>query len=55
MAKALTIGEPRHPAMSAAHERDRKEMLVPHVEALPDEVEAAGRDMDLAARRLKPA
>ena len=63
MAKTLTIGAPQHPAMSAAYEQDCREMLVPHLDALFDEVEAAGRDrgqaapalMYLAARRLTPA
>lgn len=63
MAKALTVGAPRHPAMSTAYERECKEMLVPHLDALLDKVEAAGWDrgqvasalMYLAAMRLKPA
>ncbi|UVK51877.1 hypothetical protein DBIPINDM_005200 [Mesorhizobium sp. AR02] len=61
MAKALTIGAPQHPALSAAYER--REMLIPHLDALLDKAEAAGWDrgqaasalMYLAARRLTPA
>lgn len=61
MAKALTIAAPQHPAMSAAYERDCREMLVPHLDALLHKVEAAGWDrgqaasalMYLAARQLK--
>ena len=52
MAKTLTIGAPQHPAMSAAYERDCREMLVPHLDALSDEVEAAGRDRGQAAPAL---
>jgi hypothetical protein len=63
MAKALTIGAPQHPAMSAAYEQECREMLVPHLDALLDKAEAAGWDrwqtasalMYLAATRLKPA
>lgn len=63
MAKALTIGAPRHPATGAAYEQDCREALSPHLDALLDKVEAAGWDrrqaasalMYLAAARLKPA
>jgi len=63
MAKALTIGAPQHPAMSAAYEQDCREMLLPHLDALLDKVEAAGWErrhaasalMYLAATRLKAA
>ena len=62
MAKALTIGAPQHEAMSTAYEQECREMLVPHLDALLDKVEAAGWDreqtasvlMYLAAMRLKP-
>jgi hypothetical protein len=54
-------GSWRHPALSTAY--DCREMLIPHLDALLDKVEAAGRDrgqaasalMYLAAKRLKPA
>ncbi|RUT89779.1 hypothetical protein EOD10_39825 [Mesorhizobium sp. M7A.T.Ca.TU.009.01.3.2] len=63
MAKALTIGAPRHPATSTAYEQECRDMLVPHLDALLRKVEAAGWDrgqaasalMYLAAMRLKPA
>ena len=63
MAKALTIGAPRHPAMTTAHEQECRDMLVPHLDAVLDKAEAAGWDrgqaasalMYLAAMRLKPA
>lgn len=63
MAKALTIGAPQSPAMSAAYEQQCREMLSPHLDALLDKVEAAGWDrrqaasaiMYLAAMRLRPA
>lgn len=63
MAKALTIGAPRYQAMSTAYEQECREMLVPHLDALLDKVEAAGWDrgqaasalMYLAAMRLTPA
>jgi len=63
MAKALTIGAPRHPATGAAYEQECRQMLTPHLDALLDKVEAAGWErsqaasalMYLAAARLKPA
>ncbi|MCZ8546892.1 hypothetical protein OOJ09_22120 [Mesorhizobium qingshengii] len=63
MAKALTIGAPQHPAMTAAYEQECRDMLVPHLDAVLDKAEAAGWDrgqaasalMYLAAMRLKPA
>ena len=55
------VGAPQQPALSTAYER--REMLIPHLDALLDKVEAAGWDrgqaasalMYLAAKRLKPA
>ncbi len=63
MAKALTISAPQHPAMHAAYEKECREVLSPHLEALLDKVEAAGWDrkqaasalMYLSAMHLKPA
>lgn len=49
MAKALTIAAPQHPAPSAAYEQDCREMLVPHLDALLDKVEAGGWDHGQAA------
>lgn len=34
MAKALTIGAPRHPATSTAYEQECRDMLAPHLDAL---------------------
>ncbi len=61
MAKALTIPAPQHPAQSTAYEC--REMLVLHLDALLDKVDAAGWDRGQAAaallypaaKRLKPA
>ncbi|RUU87837.1 MAG: hypothetical protein EOR12_22520 [Mesorhizobium sp.] len=63
MAKALTIGAPRHAATSTAYEQEWRDMLAPHLDALLRKVEAAGWNrgqaasalMYLAAMRLKPA
>ncbi|TIM17870.1 MAG: hypothetical protein E5Y74_27490 [Mesorhizobium sp.] len=62
MAKALTIGAPRHAATSTAYEQECRDMLAPHLDALLRKVEAAGWNrgqaasalMYLAAMRLKP-
>lgn len=51
MAKALTISAPQHPAMYAAYEKECREVLSPHLEALLDKVEAAGWDRGQAASR----
>ena len=63
MAKALTIAALQHPVTSAAYEQECREMLVPHLDALLNKVEAAGWErgqaasalMYLAAKRLTPA
>ncbi|RUX53850.1 hypothetical protein EOA22_27675, partial [Mesorhizobium sp. M7A.F.Ca.US.014.04.1.1] len=52
MAKALTIGAPRHPAMSTAYEQECRDMLAPHLDALLRKVEAAGWDRGQAASAL---
>jgi hypothetical protein len=62
MTNALTITAPQHPPMQAAYERECREVLSPHLEALLDKVEAAGWDrrqaaaalMYLSAVQLKP-
>lgn len=63
MAKAPTISAPQHQAMHAAYEKECREVLAPHLEALLEKVEAAGWDrrqaasalMYLSAMHLKPA